>query len=90
MSLANPTYNGLAQAAHAFAAYSIVLTAAYKFGYRVMIVIALLLVAFAIVKEFWFDLKYERPEVSGGWSGGVEDFSFYVIGVCVALLMVSL
>lgn len=44
-------------------------------------------IVFGIVKEFWFDLKYETPETSGGVSGGIMDFAGYVAGIVIANLM---
>ncbi len=41
-------------------------------------------IIFAAIKEFWFDIHFETPETSGGWSGGVRDFSFYIIGIIAA------
>jgi hypothetical protein len=51
---------------------------------------ALVGLAFAILKEFWFDPTYEDPETSGGFIGDCEDFSFYVIGILVALAVLQL
>jgi hypothetical protein len=89
MSLKNPTFNELAQAAHALAGYGLILTAA-RIGHVAIIVVCLLLVVYAAIKEFWFDMRYERPEVSGGFKGGVEDFSFYMIGMVVGLIVLRI
>lgn len=44
-------------------------------------------IVFAVIKEFWFDLKYEDIETSGGVSGGVLDFAGYCGGVLLANLL---
>jgi hypothetical protein len=87
MSFTNPTYDNLAQAAHAFAGYAVVLTAA-RLGRAPLIVVAPLFVVYAALKEFWFDIRYEKPEVSGGFPGGVRDFSFYMVGLVAGLIVV--
>jgi len=45
---------------------------------------------FALWKEFWFDLRYETPETSGGIKGGLIDFSGYVAGIGLALISFSI
>jgi hypothetical protein len=87
MSITNPTSDNLAQTAHALAGYGIALTAA-RFGTVPLLVVAGLFIAYAAIKEFWFDMHYETPEVSGGWSGGVKDFSFYMVGLVAGLIFV--
>lgn len=86
MSIVNPTYDNLAQAAHALAGYGIALTAA-RFGTQPLVVVSILFVVYAAAKEFWFDVKYERPEVSGGLLGGVKDFAFYIAGLVAGLIV---
>jgi hypothetical protein len=41
-------------------------------------------IAYAAIKEFIFDIKFETYETSGGWIGGLKDFSFYVVGLAAA------
>lgn len=81
MSFRNPTYNQLAQAAHAGVAATLVLSAGL-FGYQYWV--TALIFGYGLVKEFWFDLDYERPEVSGGFVGGLIDFTFYCVGLAFA------
>jgi hypothetical protein len=84
MSLTNPTYNELAQTAHFFAAFVIAHIAAHVFGWYALVGI----VGYALVKEFWFDLKYETQEVSGGIRGGIMDAAFLIAGaICGVLLL---
>jgi len=86
VSLRNPTYNELAQAAHFFGAAFVVL-ASGRFGPHLHWYFSAALIIYALLKEFWYDLHYERPEVSGGIKGGIVDFSFYALGVLVANLL---
>ncbi len=44
--------------------------------------------AYAFIKEFWWDLKYESLETSGGWEGSFRDFCFYVVGIVAANVLV--
>lgn len=83
MSLKDPTYQQLANYGHFGVASTVVLTAG-MFGYRYKIVTSVLFVIYGIVKEFWFDPRYERPDVSGGYRGGVLDFAGYCAGVAFA------
>lgn len=76
----NPTF--LAQSAHFFSAIAIIMTLAHFFGEAGGLVAAGLFTAYAVVKEFWYDLKYELPKQSLGDSA--LDFTFYMIGVTVA------
>ena len=86
VSLKNPTYNELAQMAHFFGAGFIIL-ASGGFGQHLHWYLSAALVFYALLKEFWYDLRYERPEVSGGVKGGIVDLLFYVLGVLVANLI---
>jgi hypothetical protein len=51
---------------------------------------ALACVVLALVKEFWFDMRYETPETSGGVQGGVRDFVGYVAGVTLACVIIMI
>lgn len=44
-------------------------------------------IMYALVKEFWFDLRYEDAQTSGGIKGGWRDFSFYLVGIGLANLL---
>jgi hypothetical protein len=54
MSITNPTYDNLAQTAHALAGYGIALTAA-RFRTCRFFWVPGLFIAYAAIKEFWFD-----------------------------------
>lgn len=81
----NPTF--LAQAAHFFGAIAIVMTCVYFRNKKAAWIAASTIVAGAAVKEFWYDLAYELPKQTIGNS--TLDFSFYLLGSIVALLLVS-
>lgn len=87
MSLSNPTYQELANYAHAGAGASVVLVAGH-FGYPLLA--AGMVALYGVVKEFWYDLKYERPEVSGGVRGGFTDIAGYLTGVILAIAVLKL
>lgn len=84
MSLRNPTYNQLAQAAHAGVAAALVFTASILAGSKGQLVCTASFIVYGLLKEFIFDLIWERPEVSGGVEGGVIDFIFYMVGLVFA------
>ena len=44
-------------------------------------------IIFAAWKEFWFDIHYETPELSGMWKGGLLDFSTLVLGGVVGYVL---
>jgi hypothetical protein len=76
----DPTF--LAQAAHFFGAVSLIMTAAHFAGNTGGFITGGVLMALAIVKEFWYDIVYEIPKQSF-WDSAL-DFSFYFIGTLVA------
>jgi hypothetical protein len=80
--------NLVAQIAHASAAYAITITF-YVFGISIFYPIPIV-IAFAAVKEFWWDIRYETEGESGGVVGGVEDFTFYVVGLAIAAAVVAI
>jgi hypothetical protein len=43
-------------------------------------------VAYAAVKEFWYDYEYEEPEVRGS---SLQDFLFQLAGVLFAFLVIG-
>lgn len=81
----NPTF--LAEMAHFAWAYGILLTAAlWSVQRRHIVQLFLAFVAFAVVKEFWYDLRYEVPVDTV--AGSALDFAVYMLGGCVALLVI--
>jgi len=84
--------NMCAQFAHFGMAATIVFTGALTFHAHFIFVICGLL-AWATVKEFWFDPHFETGgEGSGAKHGGpdIEDFCFYIFGAAFALVILLL
>ncbi len=79
----------LAQIAHVLGGYGIILTAAFLWGHVAAVIAAVLLTAYAAVKEFWYDLKYETDPVQN-WKDSLLDFSMYMVGMTSGLLLVFL
>ena len=78
----NPTF--LAEMAHFAWAYGILLTAAlFSVGRRGLLKMFAAFVAFAVLKEFWYDLTYEIPNDT--LAGSTLDFAVYLAGGGVAL-----
>jgi hypothetical protein len=82
------TFNSVCQIAHTLFGILCVLLASYFFdapfcGFGVLLV-------WSIAKEFWYDIKYEAPDISGGWVGSLEDFGFYNLGGSVGLILAVL
>jgi hypothetical protein len=81
----NPTF--LAEMAHFAWAYGILLTAAlWSATRRQLVCLFGAFVAFAVVKEFWYDLRYEIPADSV--AGSTLDFVVYLAGGLAALLVI--
>jgi len=76
----DPTF--LAQSAHFFGAVSIIMTAAHFFGKTGGFITAGIFTLAALIKEFWYDLKFELPKQSFGDSA--LDFTFYMIGITLS------
>jgi len=70
------------QMCHVLLAYSMIVTMGPPHKWWLVSFISLL----SAVKEFWYDMHYETPEVSGGWKGGLLDFSFYQVGIILSLI----
>lgn len=75
----------LAQVGHFLAGYGIVLTGAFLSGRLVACLLAVFLIAYAGVKEFYFDANFELPKQTAfdNWL----DFSMYVFGVIFGLVV---
>ena len=76
----NPTF--LAQFAHFFGMVAIIMSISHFLGLRGGLIVAGLLVVYAVIKEFWYDLGYELPKQTLADSG--LDFAFYMVGIIVA------
>ena len=87
--MSNPQY--LAQAAHVLGGASLILAAALLSNSRctglgpVWTTLAVGIAA-ASVKEFWFDIVYERDS----WSDSLMDWTFYIVGGAVGVAIVEL
>ncbi len=81
--MTNPSFNTVSQFAHAGVAYSITLSVLVALGYPALLWFLPITIGLAAGKEFWYDYKYETPEVRGS---SLEDFAFYLIGIGSAVL----
>lgn len=82
-------YNTVCQYAHMLFGAIVVIAWAYLFGAHYVLWAALAFCVYAAGKEFWYDVKYESPDVSGGLDGSVQDFCFYIVGVVIGLSVVG-
>ncbi len=78
------TFNEVAQASHFFIAGWAIATAQGLWHGYAKYWAAAVVVAFAAVKEFWYDHTYESPQTRGS---DLEDFLFYALGSAVELLI---
>jgi hypothetical protein len=77
--------NVLAQFGHAGIPYGMLLTLD-KFHHNLLFwVVALGILAYAPIKEFWYDANYETPKQP--FKNNLIDFSFYCLGVGLAILV---
>lgn len=53
-----------------------------------VIVVVILGVIAAAVKEFWYDMKFELPTQT--WWDSIEDFLFYMLGLTVGVGVTAL
>ena len=77
-------WDAVAQAAHFFAMYAIAYTAQTKFGWIAYGVAAAMLGVYAVVKEVWYDPKYESAAVVGS---GTKDMIYLFAGIITAGLV---
>ena len=75
-------FNLIAQIAHFFSTYGIVLTLGKFWHWTGVAVAAALCVAYAAIHEFWYDPRYENSVTRGS---DLEDFLFLVAGVAAAV-----
>ena len=75
-------YNLLAQFNHIMFGALAVFAPATFFDRKTVLYMAGAFFIYAATKEFWYDEKYETPEIRGS---SLEDFLFYILGLGVAL-----
>ena len=81
--MADPSLNTVSQFAHFGVAYSITLSLLIIFGFSMLWWFLPVAIGLAAWKEFWYDYRYETPDVRGS---SLEDFLFYVGGVGAAVV----
>lgn len=81
--ISDSDFNRVSQSAHLLAGALAVCATVAIFGASYKWYGAGGIIIFAAIKEFWYDYKYETPEIRGSSS---EDFAFYCIGVIISLL----
>lgn len=81
-------YNFIAFMAHSCSALSLMLLTGYLLGSTWTMPMALAIMVFAGVKEFWYDIKYELPKQTV--TDGFLDFAGYIAGTFVGSLVVML
>lgn len=75
--------------AHALAGYGVMLTTGFLVkGLFVHLFVWGLLFVYTIVKEFWYDAKYEVPPQT--FEGGLIDFKWYHVGAAVGMVVITL
>ncbi len=78
----SPTdYEVAAQFAHFFTSAFLV-SQIGRFGLKWLVIGAVSMLAFAAVKEFWYDVKRENSLTRGS---GLLDFEMYVAGIATAV-----
>lgn len=82
------TFNMVSQLSHFAWGAWLVLELYVLLGHSFIVGITASCILLAGAKEFIYDMKWETPEDSGGFWGSVEDFSFYCLGIGVAVLTV--
>jgi hypothetical protein len=75
-------FNFVAQIAHFFTTYGIVLTFAKFWHWTGIAIAAPACIVYAAVHEFWYDPRYENPVTRGS---DAEDFVFLVAGIAAAV-----
>ncbi len=78
------TFDSVSQNGHLLAGSWSVFMPIALFGVRWQFVGAAMMTMFALWKEFWYDERYETPDVRGS---SLEDFLHYVAGVVVSMMV---
>ena len=76
--------NEVAQASHVAIAAAIVSLSSARFHGHAKYIAAVIVILTAAIKEFYFDQRYEDAATRGS---NLEDWSYYIAGVIVALLI---
>jgi ABC-type dipeptide/oligopeptide/nickel transport system permease component len=76
--------NMAAQIAHALAGYAAVLTLVLLGVPHAVVVACVIVTLYALVKEFWWDYKYEDAVTRGS---SLEDFVFYIVGLILGIIV---
>ena len=78
----------LANIGHALAGYCVLLTVVlFSHSWLPILIVEALLTAYVLIKEFWYDLKYETGE---SLASSAEDALGYLAGNTAAWLVVGL
>jgi hypothetical protein len=77
-------FNQVAQIAHFFTTYALVLTVGKFFGWAGTLAGAVLCIAYAAIHEFYWDPRHENPVTRGS---DLEDFIFLVAGALAAVVL---
>lgn len=78
------TLDEVAQGSHVAIAAAVVGLCSARWHGPSKYIAAIVVVLLAALKEFWFDRKYEDAATRGS---DVEDWSYYVVGTALALLV---
>ena len=84
------TFNKVSQLSHVAWGAWLPLLALWFLGPKYMNLIMSVSILLAALKEFVYDLLVETEEVSGGLWGGVEDFSFYLLGIALTAMTMAI
>lgn len=76
----------LANIGHALAGYAVLLTVVlFSHAWLAVLIVEALLVVYVLVKEFWYDLRYETGETI---ASSAEDALGYLVGNAVSWVLV--
>lgn len=79
-------YNFVAFMAHSCGALSIMMVLAFLFGHVIMLPTAGGLLLAALVKEFWYDIRFETPTQTV--TDGLIDFAGYATGTLIGSIII--
>ena len=82
--ISDSDFNFVSQNAHVLGGIVAMLIPNLFWGPHYFLYITVAMVIFA-TKEFWYDFKYETPEVRGS---SLEDFLFYCVGILTGNLLI--